>query len=208
MLIPKRKPIQTGNESIDALLAFLGGGDASDAAMDLVAPMGMARNLGKKVTNAIVPAASTEVKNKMKSLADMASEQLRAAMDASHNRGIELGQQLDNRFDPLVNARNAIREELATRGSKTEQGVSNLQSKLMRGDTKFATPPEILEILKSEDALGFDSSKQAAGAILQSGRDWLSRWEVMSPENARKLEAWREETAKVINKIEPGKLPE
>jgi hypothetical protein len=78
----------------------------------------------------------------------------------------------------------------------------------MRGDTKFATPPEILEILKSEDALGFDSSKQAAGAILQSGRDWLSRWEVMSPENARKLEAWREETAKVINKIEPGKLPE
>ena len=51
--IPKRKPIQTGNEEINALLAFLGGGDASDAAMDLVSPMGMARIIGKGAKSSV-----------------------------------------------------------------------------------------------------------------------------------------------------------
>ena len=51
-LIPPRKPLASGNSSIDALMNFLGinNSDPTDAAMDLVAPLA---SIGKKAVKSI-----------------------------------------------------------------------------------------------------------------------------------------------------------
>ena len=134
--------IKTGNSIADLILGLLRPNDPAEAAMDMVAPIGMASNVGKKV----------------------------------------LGKTLD--LMPKLEMQ---------KSAKARQGLDKVIQNMI--GVRAKVPEDVLQALRMEQNLGFDTPNEAAGSIFRTGPNWSKNWEVVNTDLIPIIERWRKQLA-------------